>query len=167
MKRILLVDDDPDILDGLAAVLELDYELAVALNGAEALKQLESGSFDAVVLDLMMPVLDGAGFMAAIQARGLRVPVLLVSAGRNLAQQCRGLGASDYLSKPFDVAELENRLARLVQRGGGGAPPSGQGPASPGALKRGPPTPEDSSARSHLPRPAMRAKCSRPVQPTA
>nr|WP_281404430.1 response regulator [Pyxidicoccus fallax] len=111
----MLVDDDPDILDSIAAVLELDYEVAVALNGAEALKQLDGGGFDAVVLDMMMPVLDGAGFMAALRERGLQVPVLLVSAGRDLAARCRVLGASDYLPKPFDMGELEQRLARIIQ----------------------------------------------------
>jgi DNA-binding response OmpR family regulator len=125
MKRVLLVDDDPDILDGVAEILEVDYEVSAAENGVEALKLLQDGHFDAVVLDLMMPVLDGAGVMAALQERGLQVPILLVSAGRELAQQCERFGVAECLAKPFDIGELEARLARVIEKGASGAPPGG------------------------------------------
>lgn len=114
MKRVLLVDDDPDILESLRMLLEESYAVEVAVNGEAGLRALLARRFDAVVLDMMMPVLDGAGMVRELQARGVHVPVLLASAARNLRSEARSLGVDDFIEKPFDPALLEDKLARLV-----------------------------------------------------
>ena len=114
MKRILIVDDDLDILESLAALLEETYDVALARDGAEALLLAEGQHFDAVVLDLMMPVLNGAGFLQELAARSLHIPTIIVSANAELRSYARRLHATDYLAKPFDIASLEAKLARLT-----------------------------------------------------
>src|SRR5437773_12576028 len=79
-KRILIVDDDPDILASLAIIFQESYEVALARDGAEALRFLDEGPHDVVLLDLMMPVLDGVAFMQELAARRAHVPVILASA---------------------------------------------------------------------------------------
>ncbi|MCC6555305.1 MAG: response regulator transcription factor [Polyangiaceae bacterium] len=137
MKRVLLVDDDPDILESLELLLEERYEIIAAADGATAIAAATSRSLDAIVLDLMMPVLDGAAVMRELRARSVRVPVLIASAARDVAAQARALGAEDYIEKPFDPDLLEAKLARLVAdgpAGGSAAPASGGGSSSgPGA----------------------------------
>src|SRR4051812_8973978 len=112
MKRILLVDDDVDILESLALILEDSYEVRCARNGLEALAEVEN--VDAVVLDLMMPVLDGEGFIDELARRGIRVPVLVASAAGDLDRRCKDLAIAGFIAKPFDVRTLEEKLARLV-----------------------------------------------------
>lgn len=118
MKRILLVDDDPDILESLRMLLEESYEIDVALDGERALAEILARPYDAIVLDLMMPVLDGAGLLRELRARGVRVPVVLVSAARDLAARARALAVDEHLAKPFDPALLEDKLERLTGQGG-------------------------------------------------
>jgi DNA-binding response OmpR family regulator len=113
MKRVLLVDDDIDILDSLALILEDTYDVRRARNGVEALVEVERG-VDAVVLDLMMPLLDGEGFMTELRRRGIDVPVLVASAMGDLPRRCRELGVRDFIPKPFDVQSLEDKLSRLL-----------------------------------------------------
>jgi DNA-binding response OmpR family regulator len=127
VKRVLLVDDDADILDSLALVLSDTYDIAVAGNGARALDLLLQSPFDAVVLDLMMPVLDGAGLMRELDARGMRVPIILASASIDLDQQRQLLGAAASVAKPFPLTELEDKLARVLGAGGGGGGAPGPG----------------------------------------
>ena len=133
LKRVLLVDDDPDILTSLEMLLQDIYEVARAEDGEEALDALLAQPFDAVVLDLMMPVLDGAGLMRELRARSMRVPVLLASAAHDLSVRARALGVEDYIEKPFDLDLLESKLARLTE---GGLP--GSGGAGPGSSGTGP-----------------------------
>ncbi|ATB43098.1 hypothetical protein CYFUS_008577 [Cystobacter fuscus] len=132
-KRLLLVDDDPDILDSLALLLEQQYDITVAEDGMSALALVEQQRFDAVVLDLMMPVLDGTRFLQTLRQRGdLQTPVILISAHRDLDKHMmlhRRLGAFASLRKPFDIQELEKRLEQaLSQREPGGWAPSGACP---------------------------------------
>ncbi len=115
MKRLLLVDDDPDILESLQILLEESYAVEIATNGELGLRALLARPFDAVVLDMMMPVLDGAGLLRELRARGVQVPVLLASAARDLRARARELAAEDYIEKPFDPAALEAKLARLTR----------------------------------------------------
>jgi DNA-binding response OmpR family regulator len=117
MKRVLIVDDDPDILTSLDMLLRDTYEVALATHGEAALDAVLEQSFDAMVLDLMMPVLDGAGLLRELRARGLHVPVLLASASHDLAIQARALATEDFIEKPFDPDLLETKLARLIKRG--------------------------------------------------
>ena len=130
MKRLLLVDDDPDILESLRMLLEESYAVEIATNGEAGLHALLARDFDAVVLDMMMPVLDGAGLLRELRERGVRVPVLLASAARDLKARARELAAEDFIEKPFDPATLEAKLARITSGGapgGGGPPRSGAG----------------------------------------
>jgi two-component system, OmpR family, response regulator MprA len=119
MKRVLLVDDDPDILSAIAAILEESYELVLAGDGLEALRAVGAGGIDAIVLDLMMPRLDGATFLRELRARGVSLPVLLMSAHPRLAERVADLGAAGGIAKPFDATELEEKLARIVKPGTG------------------------------------------------
>src|SRR6185436_12913156 len=82
--------------------------------GAEALEKLEAGAFDLLVLDLMMPVVDGATLKKEFDARQLQIPVILVSASRDLRAQAEDLAVADWIAKPFDFAVLEAKIARLL-----------------------------------------------------
>ncbi|PTL83111.1 hypothetical protein DAT35_13950 [Vitiosangium sp. GDMCC 1.1324] len=145
MKRVLVVDDDADILDSLTLLLESHYAVTPAEDGTTALELVEKHEFDAVVLDLMLPVLDGTHVLVELRQRGIRIPVILISAHRELDRQeetHRQLGAFASLRKPFDIRELEKRLEEALEPGasgghsdgGGGtgneplAPPSGRTP---------------------------------------
>jgi|SRR2546422_4096063 len=115
MKRVLVVDDDPDILESLSALLDGYYELCLARDGAEALEALDGGfAPDAIILDLMMPILDGAELMRQLEARGVRIPVLLSSAHSDLDRCARDLRADDYIMKPFGFEALQLKLDRLL-----------------------------------------------------
>jgi DNA-binding response OmpR family regulator len=114
-KRILLVDDDPGILDALVVALEPSYELSVAQDGEQGLRELDRSRFDAVVLDLMMPILDGASMMRELLQRGIRVPVLVVSASNDLETRASAIGAADCIRKPFDLEHLEKKLERMTR----------------------------------------------------
>jgi DNA-binding response OmpR family regulator len=120
-KRVLLVDDDDAVVDSLTLALEDSYEVLAARNGREALEVLEGEGVDAVLLDLMMPVLDGPGFLRECRARHIEVPVLVFSAGIDVASRVGALGVDDYVQKPFNLAVLEEKLARLVNGPGGSA----------------------------------------------
>jgi CheY-like chemotaxis protein len=120
MKHLLIVDDDYDICESLQLVLEDRYRVTTANNGLQALRILESDSVDAVVLDLMMPILDGESMMQEMRARGWSVPVILASAANQLASRARASGAAAWIQKPFDVTDLEEALARALPDTGGG-----------------------------------------------
>ncbi|HEX8438827.1 response regulator [Archangium sp.] len=114
MKRVLVVDDDPDILDSLTLLLEATYAVTPAEDGAVALELVARQEFDAVVLDLMMPVLDGTQFLEQLREQGIQVPVILISAHRDLDETHRRLGAFAALRKPFNILELEQRLEEAL-----------------------------------------------------
>ena len=115
MKSVLVVEDDPDMRDLERAVLELGgYSVTLAGNGAEALRHLEHSRPDGIILDLMMPVMDGLTFLAERRRRQLAesVPVLCVSAaGREMTAHALRLGANECLSKPTDVDALCERVS--------------------------------------------------------
>ena len=114
MKRILVVDDHPGILAGLRAALEPRYAIETALDAFQALRLLESSAFDLLLVDLLMPGLDGVGFLRVLEERGIRTPVLLMSASRNVAGHAKGLQVAGVLKKPFDLEDLEARIARAT-----------------------------------------------------
>jgi DNA-binding response OmpR family regulator len=128
--RILVVDDDPAVLDLLVIRLEMaGYETRRACDGAAAVDRIGDAPPTAVILDLSMPKLDGFGVLDIISNRPdlANIPVLVLSA-RNGAEDVRmaiKMGAADYLSKPFDTPRLLSRVARLVnsRRASGVAPP--------------------------------------------
>lgn len=114
MKRLLLVDDDLEISKRLVALLEDRYEVIPATTGFEALGELEHGPFDLVLLDLRMPGLDGRGFLQEMRRRNEQAPVIVLSADPNVATAARGMGAVDYLQKPFDIDALEALIENRV-----------------------------------------------------
>lgn len=116
MKRILVVDDDPDVRQVLTEVLRDHYAVTVAANGAEALDAMRQGPPDAVVLDMAMPVMDGWTFLRAYRGhpRFAQVPVMVVSAEPTACEDGRRLGAQACVPKPFDLDNLASALDRLV-----------------------------------------------------
>jgi CheY-like chemotaxis protein len=112
--RVLVVDDDPDIVEALVMVLEARFDVVTAGNGREALERMAEGSFDVVVLDLMMPVLDGEGYMIEHRQRYPHVPVIVASAGRNIDAIARRIGADAWIAKPFQLAAIESQLIALL-----------------------------------------------------
>jgi two-component system, OmpR family, response regulator MprA len=117
-RRILVVDDDPMVATTVQRVLRPEgYEVDVALGGAEALEQARVHRPDLVVLDLMMPGIDGLEVCRRLRANG-DLPILMLTARSGTADRVRGLdsGADDYLVKPFAYAELLARVRALLRR---------------------------------------------------
>ena len=114
MKSILIVDDELDILEILAEVLGARYHVKVATNGEEALDVVAAAPpIDAIVLDLMMPVMDGSSFVHEMRRRGLKIPILLVSAVRDLPVRAAELGVEGCCAKPCSPAVLEAALTKI------------------------------------------------------
>lgn len=116
-KRILLVDDEPLILKGLKYSLEQDgYETDSAMDGEEALAKFESGEYDLILLDVMLPGLDGFQVMQKIAYR--RIPVIFMTARQDIKDRLYGfeLGAEDYITKPFNIMELLARIEVVLRR---------------------------------------------------
>ena len=113
--RILIVDDEPDILWSLSLLLERTYHVTTAEDGATALRALAEDRYDAVILDLMMPGMDGAALKREMDARGLRVPVVIVSAFSDVRERAAQLRVRDYMTKPIDIPKLEAILARMTE----------------------------------------------------
>jgi two-component system response regulator MprA len=118
--KILVVDDERAVRDSLRRALELQgYQVDLAADGAEALAQLESNGLpDAVVLDILMPGLDGLEVCRRIREQGSEVPVLMLTARDAVGDRVAGLdaGADDYLVKPFALEELLARIRALLRR---------------------------------------------------
>ena len=117
-RRILVVDDDPMVATTVQRVLRPEgYEVDVALSGADALEQAGAQRPDLVVLDLMMPGLDGLEVCRQLRA-DTNLPILMLTARSGTADRVRGLdtGADDYLVKPFAYAELLARVRALLRR---------------------------------------------------
>ena len=122
-ERILVVEDDPAILAGLEAKLHLEgYDARLAADGEEARALLSDEPFDLVVLDLMLPKLDGMSLLRWLRKQSRTLPVLIVSAKGRETEKVEGLraGADDYLAKPFGLEELTARIEALLRRSGGG-----------------------------------------------
>jgi OmpR family response regulator RpaB len=136
MHRILLIDDDAHLGPPLAAYLRrFDFELQAALRPGEALALLAQGGFDAVILDVMLPEMDGFEVCRRIRAQagpGSSIPVLMLTARGELSDRVVGLelGADDYLPKPFEPRELAARLQTILRRARPAGDPSGAAPPS-------------------------------------
>lgn len=117
--RLLLVEDDEPLAQGLAASLRLGgYSVDRVATGSQALAATAVARFDAIVLDLNLPDTDGLTLMRTWRDQRLPTPVLILSARDELTDRVTGLdlGADDYLTKPFDLTELEARLRVLIRR---------------------------------------------------
>jgi two-component system OmpR family response regulator len=118
VMRLLLVEDEPDLLSGLLRALRKEgYSVDAAADGEEGLHKALQSEYDAIVLDVMLPRLDGWEVLARLR-RTHATPVLMLTARDSTADRVRGLdgGADDYLVKPFDVPELLARLRALIRR---------------------------------------------------
>ena len=118
---VLVVDDDPDILDAICDILEAeDYRVARARHGAEALDRVAEERPAVILLDLMMPVMDGVTFASLLRQRPpvADVPILVISADGN-PQRAASVGARGYLAKPFDIDALLAHVAAITGRVGG------------------------------------------------
>lgn len=119
--RILIVEDEPRLLTNLARALrEEDYAVDTADNGEDGLFKAETYEYDAIVLDVMLPKLDGWEVLARVRKKK-QTPVLMLTARDAAGDRVRGLdsGADDYLIKPFDLPELLARLRALIRRSAG------------------------------------------------
>jgi len=118
-NRVLLVDDDRAIRDSLARALDLEgYEVLTAADGAEALRVTREEHPDVLVLDVMMPSVDGLTVCRVLRFEKDRTPILMLTARTETTDRVAGLdaGADDYLAKPFDLDELLARLRTLLRR---------------------------------------------------
>jgi two-component system response regulator MprA len=125
-EALLLVDDDAPIRRMLARTLSAEgYDVETVADGGAALASVERSVPDAIVLDVTMPGVDGLAVTRRLRAKGLRVPILLLTARDGLRDRVDGLdaGADDYLVKPFEVEELMARVRALLRRN---APPADQ-----------------------------------------
>ena len=114
-RRVLVVDDDPDIRELLVSVLSDDgYEAKSARNGRDALEVLGRWRADVIVLDLMMPVMDGWTFAKRMQEKWT-IPIVVLSAANEVRRHAAGLGAADVIPKPFDLDALLPCIARLAR----------------------------------------------------
>jgi DNA-binding response OmpR family regulator len=112
---LLVVDDDLDIVQTLGLCLKAEgYRVALARNGLEALELALAERPDAVLLDLMMPVMDGWQFAQELRARKLSLPLLILSADHAVERHAGALSAAAHLSKPFDLDELLSKVRALV-----------------------------------------------------
>jgi len=119
--RVLVVEDDLAVRKSVRRALERKgYRVEMSPDGAEALAALEEAQFDAVVLDVMMPGIDGLEVCRRLRAGGERVPILMLTARDAIGDRVAGLdaGADDYLVKPFALDELLARLRAITRRGG-------------------------------------------------
>jgi two-component system, OmpR family, response regulator MprA len=119
MAQILVVDDEPAVRRALERALRLDkYDVDLAVDGEEALDRLAERPVDAVILDVMMPGVDGLEVCRRMRAAGDRTPVLMLTARDAIDDRVLGLdvGADDYLVKPFALRELQARLRALLRR---------------------------------------------------
>lgn len=116
--RLLLAEDERSLSRALTAILEGNrYSVDAVFDGAEALAYLETGHYDAAILDIMMPKLDGLTVLRRLRAAGSRVPVLLLTAKGEVEDKVLGLdsGANDYLAKPFSTPELLARIRAMTR----------------------------------------------------
>ncbi len=116
---ILLVEDEEHLHEALKLNLEMEgYEVDSVFDGQEALKKIQSAHYDLIILDIMLPSLDGFSITERMRLNNNQTPILILSAKNTSANRVQGLklGADDYLTKPFNLEELLLRVAKLLQK---------------------------------------------------
>jgi DNA-binding response OmpR family regulator len=124
--KILIVDDEPELLEQLREILEgCRYIVETAMDGEAALDRLFDSPFDLIILDIMLPKIDGFSLLREIRGAGIETPVLMLTAKSGVNDRVKGLnlGADDYLPKPFSVEELIARVGAILRRYGNLADP--------------------------------------------
>jgi two-component system alkaline phosphatase synthesis response regulator PhoP len=117
--EILLVEDEEHLHDALKLNLEIEgYLVSSAFDGPNALKQIQQAHFDLIILDVMLPELDGFTITETVRLNNITTPILILSAKNSSANRVQGLklGADDYLTKPFNLEELLLRVSKLIQK---------------------------------------------------
>lgn len=125
-KRILVVDDEPNIRESLQLLLKTNFDVAVAENGERALELVEQGAPDLILLDVLMPKLDGLSTLKALRERRIKTPVIMLTATSTVrtAVDAMKFGAADYLSKPFDVESLTSLIVSTLDADPGAIVPN-------------------------------------------
>ena len=129
--NILIVDDDTGLLDQLQTALKRKhYGVDTAENGEQALDKIFDVSYDLILLDIMLPRMDGLSVLKEIRNAGLDMPILMLTARSDVQDRVKGLdyGADDYLGKPFSMAELMARIRAMLRRKGNRTPTLEAGP---------------------------------------
>lgn len=117
--EILVVEDEENLHDALKLNLEMEgYNVSSSFDGADALKQIQSAHFDLIILDVMLPSLDGFAITESVRLQHIETPILILSAKNTSANRVQGLkfGADDYLTKPFNLEELLLRVSKLLRK---------------------------------------------------
>ena len=118
-KKVLVIEDDPNLIDLLEIHLkDLHCDLEKATDGGAGLEKAQSGQFDLIVLDIMLPVMDGLEVCRLLRAKEIRTPILMLTAKSEEIDKVLGLemGADDYLTKPFSVREFIARVKAIFRR---------------------------------------------------
>ncbi len=117
--RLLLAEDEKELSKALCTLLKYNnYSVDAVYDGQDAIDYVESGVYDAVILDVMMPKVNGLTVLKTLRSRGNNVPILMLTARSEIDDRCLGLdlGADDYLTKPFSTKELLSRIKAIIRR---------------------------------------------------
>ena len=116
--KILVVEDEKDLARAIRAILEFSkYSVTIAYNGQEALEEVKKQKFDVILMDVMMPIMDGITALKEMRKTGINTPIIMLTAKSQIDDKVEGLdsGANDYLTKPFDKKELLARIRALTR----------------------------------------------------
>ena len=119
--RLLLADDEQELTDALSVILTYNkYSVDTVYDGQDALDYAMTGEYDGLILDVMMPKMNGFDVLRNLRASGINTPVIMLTAKTQLQDKIEGLdaGADDYLAKPFETEELLARIRAMTRRGG-------------------------------------------------
>lgn len=131
--RLLFAEDEKELSGALTVILRHNgYDIDPVYDGAEALSRLQQGGYDAAILDIMMPKMDGLSVLRNIRSQGMQLPVLLLTAKSEVEDKVEGLdaGANDYLAKPFAAKELLARIRAMLRSAGVSQPSDDSATAS-------------------------------------